>query len=119
MKIRLIIVGFCLFTVGAWAAQLSQSSKNKTPRPEKESPPAVTFIDNEQTAQAPNEANDNPRTFYAALKKPDWWLVAVAALTFVAIWRQAIEMGKATERRLESTHLSPCRLMSLIRPIWN
>jgi hypothetical protein len=49
-----------------------------------------------------NTAVDHP-TLYAALKQPEWWLVAAAVLTLFVVYRQAKEMGKATQEMKRST----------------
>jgi hypothetical protein len=51
---------------------------------------------------AANIDADHP-VFYAALKQPEWWLVAAAFLTLLIVYLQAREMGKATQEMKKST----------------
>jgi hypothetical protein len=93
----------CMIAVGTWAPQPNQSSNKKNSSAKIESPSSVTFIDNEETTQAPNKTAESSPSFYTALKNPEWWLVLAALLTFYMIYRQAKEMGKATEEMQKST----------------
>lgn len=101
MKIHLVILVFCLFTVGArvtLAAQPDQTSNKKNRATQKEQPaPITTFIDNEETANTPNKADENPPSFYASLKKPEGWLVVVGVITCCVIGWQAWETRKAAD----------------------
>jgi hypothetical protein len=63
----------------------------------------ITFNNYEKPAtQAETTKNDSPK-WYAALKRPDWWLVIIAALTGLAIAYQAREMANATGEMRKST----------------
>jgi hypothetical protein len=78
-----------------------------TPNPQARAPLPVNN-QNETTYYA-NKADENPPRWYAALKRPEWWLVLVAALTGYVIWLQAKEMAKATsamERQTEATRIA-------------
>lgn len=92
------ILAFC-----AWAAQPNQSGEKKNPKPDQKPSPTVTFIDNEQTNQAANPTNEGSPSFYASLKRPEWWLVFVALVTLYVINRQANEMARATKEMKKST----------------
>jgi hypothetical protein len=95
---------FCMAATCAWATQPNQTSQKKNPSTGKEQPfSTTTFIDNEQTNQTPSPTNESSPSFYAALKKPEWWLVFFALWTLYVINKQAREMAKATEEMKRST----------------
>src|SRR5271156_71068 len=96
-----ILAGFN--AICTWPTQPNQGSQDKNPKSQPEKPLAVTFVDNEQTNQAPNPTNEGSPTLYTALKNPEWWLFLAALATLVVIGKQAREMAKATEEMKKST----------------
>jgi hypothetical protein len=106
-KIIPVIFLFCFFAIGSWirlSAQPNQTSSKKNHAAQKEQPaPITTFIDNEETANTPNKADENPPSFYASFKKPEGLLVIVGILTLLVLAYQGNEMRKATLAMLRQT----------------
>src|ERR1017187_502721 len=72
------------------------SIPNKTAA-QSEAAVAVNLIKWEEDKASPAEADNNAPNWYATLERPDWWLVAIAFLTGLAITYQAREMTRATK----------------------
>lgn len=57
---------------------------------------------NERTEEHPDKTNSNPPDRYAAIKRPEWWLVVAAFLTLVFVAWQAYETRRAVKGAAES-----------------
>jgi hypothetical protein len=56
-----------------------------------------------ESSKTSDRANHGPPKWYAAVKEPEWWLVAAAFLTLLVVLRQAREMSKASKEMHRST----------------
>jgi hypothetical protein len=92
----------CLATINLFSQPNEGSSKN-TGSPTQQASLASPFQDKHETATHEQAAKASPPRWYAALERPDWWLVFIAFLTGLAIAYQAREMASATEEMRKST----------------
>ena len=96
MKCALIALLICLIAVAV------TGQPNKTPANREQSANAQTSTSHSRpnnsitSYDAERPINDSPK-WYAALERPDWWLVLIAAATGWAIFYQAKEMKAATD----------------------
>ncbi len=96
MKYLPLIVVFALILPIHVASQPNQTPTKKQQSAQPESP-SPTIGENNYTADDHSERPEtNPPKWYAAIERPDWWLVFIAALTGLAIAYQAREMTRAT-----------------------
>lgn len=77
------------------------SKPNKTANDKNCHPPkqaaAAAAVKHQDSADTPQEANDNPPKWYAAFKGPEWWLVIAAFGTLGVVAWQAVETRRATQ----------------------
>jgi hypothetical protein len=101
-QLAIFVALLCILAVNI-AAQPNNSSpkaENKSIANAKSSP---VFNDNQESATNAEKASDDPPNWCAALKRPEWWLVIIAAFTGMVIAWQAMEMAKATKAMEAST----------------
>ena len=92
----LMILAIAAVAAVAVSAQSDKTASHDKQDPKKKSPSTVVFQNNyyEPPTQA-QKANPSPPNWYEPLEKPEWWLVAIAALTGGAICWQSIETKRA------------------------
>lgn len=73
-------------------------TRNIDKQKSQQKPPAtVTLINNESPETHPEKTNNNPPKWYAAIKRPEWWLVFVGFATLGFVGWQAYETRRAVE----------------------
>jgi hypothetical protein len=91
----------CVIAVG-FLAQPSKAPKDNKADTTDHAPNTITVVNNEEPrADTPTPEHGIHRV-YAALKRPDWWLVIVAAITAAFICWQARETAGATRAMRDS-----------------
>jgi hypothetical protein len=91
-----LILLVCFFA-GFVSPQPNQRSYAENSYSPKESRQGLSSDGKNETPGHPNETNNNPPKWYAAFKRPEWWLVFVAFLTFGFIGWQAWETRRSVE----------------------
>jgi hypothetical protein len=122
----LFATAFLLAVVVFVSCKPNQTTDQKQSRPEEKSPSAVTLEHNQEPTETSQKANDNPPEWCAAVKRPEWWLVAagfgaiIAAIyTLIAIRRQADiveEQTTATEKSVDAALLNTEAVINSERP---
>lgn len=109
---RLVILAIAAIVAVSLSGQPNQTANQKQ-KPAKQSQPTVLPEDsqNKQTSgQADQPKPDtNPPKWYAALERPDWWVVGLALITACVICWQSWEMrksAKGAQKAAEATLLN-------------
>src|SRR5258708_29234721 len=99
---------YLVFAVFLAVAVVVSGQPNKAPAKEEKSreplasaAPAVN--PKQSTTERTDKPNEDSLSWCAAIKRPEWWLVLIAAVTRWVIWRQAREMSRATEEMKASS----------------
>ena len=92
-----------LFLAVAVSGKPNQTPSKRDRGSEPKSAPSTAPENNNITAYYAEHPKDDSPQWYAAIKRPEWWLVVIAALTGGAIAYQAREMTRATTAMREST----------------
>src|SRR5271157_5042338 len=79
-------------------------------------PSSLTIHNEKRTICYAGHSDDNPTNWQTAVKRPDWWLVFIAALTGFVIYLQAREMTRATKEMQASTDVAKKTLVLTQRP---
>jgi len=106
-----VLVAFAIFIAGFVAGQPNERAHTTNTKAQAESPQRPTSNSVNDRTEKTTAPNDDSPKWYAALKRPEWWLVLVAFLTLAVIawqaWetRRAVEIGRdsasATNKNLE------------------
>jgi hypothetical protein len=105
MRRLLPTLAIIVLCVGAilMAGEPNKSSNTKDNRAADEPKPTLTTTkEDENSATASNEANNDPPHWYTPLKRPEWWLVVAAFLTIFIIGWQAVETRYAAQATRDS-----------------
>jgi hypothetical protein len=105
---RLAILAVVLTVAVSMSCQPNKATDQKQEHAEATNS-AITAANgiNKQNRSTANEtkSNSNPPKWYAAIKRPEWWLVIIAALTGIVVGWQAWETRKAAEASRDSIAL--------------
>jgi hypothetical protein len=96
MKYAVIVALLCLCTI-AVTGQPNQTPAKGEQSAEPKSAPLTPAPNNNITTYYAERPDDNPPKWYAAIERPDWWLVFIALLTGSAVAYQAKEMRDSTD----------------------
>lgn len=95
----------CALAVGvAGKPNKAAAEKQQTPNPQGQ--PTLTVHNEKTTTDCADHSDDNPPNWHATIKRPECWLVLIAALTGFVIYLQTREMAKATKAMERSTEAS-------------
>ncbi len=100
----LLVVGCLVAVTGRVSGQPNQATKNKQ-NPTNNAANTVLASEHEGAAKHTAESDNDAPHWYTPLKRPEWWLVGVGIVTFIAIWLQVKEAGKATKAMFKSIGL--------------
>lgn len=100
---RTLLTSVFLLIVAIYVAcQPNQATEQKNSHSQKESPITITSNGNQNTAETSYKTNKNSPEWYAALKRPEWWLVIAAFVTFGVVMYQSIQTKIAAEAAKQS-----------------
>jgi len=118
MKVLLAIL-----LVAVDVSAINMSSQPNKPANRKQSQPEIRNTiacasDTQQNANASEQGyrsgNGEPSKWYAAIKRPEWWLVIAAFITFAAVIWQAIATAGATKAMRKSVGLQETALQQWV-----
>jgi hypothetical protein len=109
LKSMAIVAVTVVFAIGM-SGQPHETPKDKTAISGNRQPSVVSNDSHDRytyAQEAPAKPKDEPFSWNAAVKRPDWWLVLVAAITGALIFWQAWETRTAAEAALlQAKHLA-------------
>jgi hypothetical protein len=113
-----------IFAIAALLCALAvnvASEPNKAPTDNQQSaqpksPASLAPENNDVTTNQTEYPNNDAPQWRTAIKRPEWWLVIIAALTGIAIAYQAREMTRSTKEMKASTDIAKKALVLTQRP---
>jgi hypothetical protein len=97
MNRTILIIALVCLSASVMASKPDKAADDKKDHPQQEVKAALAPDGSPRSATHTQEANDDPPHWYTSLKRPEWWLVAVAILTCIVVGWQAWETRKAAE----------------------
>jgi hypothetical protein len=94
----------------------NKAPANKQDPPHPESPPGLTFERQNITNYYADHSHGNAPKWYAAVERPEWWMVLITFLTGLAIAYQAREMKRSTQEMKATTDILKKTLVLTQRP---
>src|SRR4051812_32366291 len=107
---RPFITALLCLTVSLFALPNKRPTQDKQ-SPTKQTQSATAPQDNPKPAAEAKESNSSSPHWYTS---SEWWLVAIAAFTALAITYQAREMARATEAMKESNRAAMLSAQTLV-----
>jgi hypothetical protein len=99
---KLIAISLCVLAI-AVPGQPDKRPTQSQSNPAENGQTTVVFENHSKASDKEAAPKDSSPRWYTPLKRPDWWLVIIAALTGLAIAYQAREMRRATKEMEKSS----------------
>jgi hypothetical protein len=100
--VAIILFGIICLTAGFMARQPDSPVGGNHAHPVAEATPTLSCKCEQETANDAEKSDSEPPQWYAAFKRPEWWLVFVGLGAFIAAILTLVHMRESSERQLRA-----------------